>query len=222
MIPSSSRSPLAVLWDLDGTLIDSGPIHFISWREALAKEGCDLTHEAFLACFGMRNDTSIRAWLGPQVTAQEIDRIASAKEIRFRALLDEMPIPVLPGVMEWLPRLHAQGWRQAIATMAPRLNLDKMARLAAIQPYINASVGAEDVSRGKPDPEIFLTAADRLGVSPAACIVVEDAPAGLQAARRAGMRSIGVGPGVPPGSADLAIPSLDQLPENAFVLLLNP
>jgi beta-phosphoglucomutase len=210
----------AVLWDLDGTLIDTAPIHWQSWHEILSGEGYDLTREVFLSCFGMRNDAILPMWLGPQVTPRDIDRIASAKEIRFRELLDVLPLQVLPGVEQWLPRLRAQGWRQAIATMAPRLNLEKMVRLTGIEKYITAAAAAEDVSRGKPDPDIFLTAAARLGVPPAACIVVEDAPAGIEAARRAGMRAIGVGTSLAPGAADLTVPTLTALPPDAFEKLL--
>ncbi len=216
----SSPSPRAILWDLDGTLIDTGPIHWPAWRETMAGEGYELTREVFLSCFGMRNDTTIRIWLGPQVTQQDIDRIAGAKEIRFRELLEALPLQVLPGAKDWLSRLRAQGWSQAIATMAPRLNVEKMVKITGIDRYIDASAAAEDVARGKPDPDIFLTAAARLGVPPSRCIVVEDAPAGIEAARRAGMRSIGVGAGIPPGLADLTVPSLLDLPEDAFDQLL--
>ena len=215
-------SPRAVLWDLDGTLIDTGPIHWHAWHEILAGEGHGLTREVFLSCFGMRNDTIIPMWLGPQVTSQEIERIAAAKETRFRELLDVLPLRVLPGVMQWLSRLQAQGWRQAIATMAPRLNVEKMVKITGIDRYIDAFAAAEDVSRGKPAPDIFLTAAARLGVPPAACIVVEDAPAGIEAARRAGMRSIGVGASITPAAAaDLTIPTLLELPEDAFSHLIQ-
>ncbi len=208
----------AVLWDLDGTLIDTGPIHWQAWRETLAGEGYHLAWEVFLSSFGMRNDTILPMWLGPQITPQEIERIASAKEIRFRELLGVLPLPLLPGVAQWLPRLHAQGWRQAIATMAPRLNLEKIVQITGIDRFMDAYATAEDVSRGKPAPDIFLIAADRLGVPPAACIVVEDAPAGIAAARRAGMRAVGVGVSLP--TADLTVPSLLDLPEDAFSRLL--
>jgi len=216
-----TNSPSAVLWDLDGTLIDTAPIHWQAWKEILVHENYALSREVFASCFGMRNDTIIPMWLGPQVSAADITRIADAKETRFRELLEVLPLQLMPGVLDWLARLHQQGWRQAIATMAPRPNLDQMVRQAGIAKYLDAFATAEDVARGKPEPDIFLTAAARLGVPPSRCIVVEDAPAGVEAARRAGMRSISVGPAVPPGSADLAISSLDRLPEDAFHRLLD-
>jgi beta-phosphoglucomutase len=213
--------PCAVLWDLDGTLIDTAPVHWQAWREILVHENYSLSRENFLNCFGMRNDAIVPMWLGSQVTADDITRIADTKEIRFRELLEVLPLPLLPGVNDWLARLQQQGWRQAIATMAPRANLEKMIRQTGIDKYLDASAAAEDVARGKPEPDIFLTAAARLNVSPARCIVVEDAPAGVEAARRAGMRAIGVGAAISPGSADLAVPSLDHLPEDAFEKLIQ-
>jgi beta-phosphoglucomutase family hydrolase len=210
----------AVLWDLDGTLIDTAPLHWQAWNETLEKENFHLDYNVFLSCFGMRNDAIIPMWLGPQVIAADITRIAEAKETRFRELLDILPLSLLPGVIDWLVRLQQQGWRQAIATMAPRLNLEKMIQKAGIEQYLDAFATAEDVARGKPEPDIFLTAAARLGVPPSNCVVIEDAPAGIEAARRAGMRSIGVGQAVLSGSADLIISSLDLLPEDAFHHLL--
>lgn len=210
----------AVLWDLDGTLIDTAPIHWQAWSETLKKENFTLDREVFLSSFGMRNDTIVPMWLGPQVTPADVARISDAKEIRFRELLSILPLQLMPGVEDWLAHLQQQGWRQAVATMAPRPNLEKMIKQAGIEKYMDAYATAEDVLHGKPEPDIFLTAAARLNVPPSHCIVVEDAPAGVEAARRAGMRSIGVGPTVPPGSADLQTPSLDLLPEDAFHRLL--
>ncbi len=206
----------AVLWDLDGTLIDTAPFHWRAWNETLAKENFDLSWEVFISSFGMRNDSIIPMWLGPQTSAADIARIAEAKENRFRELLGALPLQLLPGVEEWLARLQAQGWRQAIATMAPRENLERMVQLANIGQYLDAAAAAEDVDRGKPEPDIFLAAADRLGVPPARCVVVEDAPAGVEAARRAGMHSIGVGASILPGMAERRVASLVELPEDAF------
>jgi beta-phosphoglucomutase len=123
--------------------------------------------------------------------------------------------------MQWLARLQRQSWRQAIATMAPRANLEVMVRMAGIQPYLDATVTAEDVARGKPEPDVFLAAADRLHIPPARCVVVEDAPAGVEAAHRAGMRAVGVGVKILPGTADRVVQSLTELPEDAFRQLVG-
>ncbi len=213
---SSNHTPRAVLWDLDGTIIDTAPAHWQAWKETLVRENFDLRWDVFISSFGMRNDSIIPMWLGPQISAADIERIGEAKEIRFRELISIIPLQLLPGVKEWLARLQSQGWRQAIATMAPRQNLERMVQLANIGPYLDAFATAEDVNRGKPEPDIFLAAAGRLGVPPARCVVVEDAPAGVEAARRAGMHSIGVGASIQPGMAERMVASLLDLPDDAF------
>ncbi len=182
----------AVLWDMDGTLIDSEEFHWISWRDTMAKEGITITHEQFLASFGQRNDSIIPRWLGAASTPERIERIANAKEELYRRLVRRNGISPLPGVAIWVHRLHEQGWLQAVASSAPRANIEVVLEALAATHSFQAIVSAEDVNKGKPDPEVYLTAASRVGVSPDRCIVVEDAIAGIEGARRAGMRSIGV------------------------------
>jgi beta-phosphoglucomutase len=211
----------AVLWDLDGTLIDSEQYHWLAWRDAMAAEGVALTHAQFLKTFGLRNDAIIPQWI-PAAPTTEIDRIADAKEQLYRRLIREGGLVPLPGAAEWTARLAREGWRQAIASSAPRENIDAVLAVLDLGPVFQAVVSAEDVTFGKPDPQVFLTAAARLDSSPARCIVVEDAPAGIAAARRAGMASIGVNRNGVPLAADLAVRSLADLPPDAFArLLLN-
>ena len=114
----------AVLWDMDGTLIDSEEQHWISWRNTLAKEGIVITREQFLATFGQRNDSIIPQLLGAAATPERIARISEAKEELYRYLIRRDGISPLPGVASWLHRLHEQGWLQAIASAAPRANID--------------------------------------------------------------------------------------------------
>jgi beta-phosphoglucomutase len=211
----------AILWDLDGTLVDSGDYHWLSWRDTFADERIPLTYEQFLASFGQRNDTILRAWLGDDTPGERIERIADAKEAAYRRLAAEGGLTALPGAAEWVRRLHADGWRQAIASSAPRLNVDVMLRALDLDRWFDAIVSAEDVTVGKPDPQVFLTAAARLGVPSSRCVVVEDAAAGVEAARRAGMRCIGVNAGARL-SADVYVTSLEQLPSDAFDRLVPP
>lgn len=206
---------------MDGTLVDSGDFHYLSWREALDPEGFDLSFEQFAASFGQRNDSILRGWLGADLAAGEIARIGEAKEERYRQLVREQGIVLLPGVAAWLERLAAEGWRQAIASSAPRANLEAIVQALGLQDIFAATGAAEDVQRGKPDPQIFLVAAGRLGVAPHRCVVVEDAPAGVEGGRRAGMRTIGVGPHHARLAADLSVPTLDLLPPDAFDRLMG-
>jgi len=184
----------AVIWDMDGVLIDSGPFHFQAWREIFARErGIEFTCEVFQRTFGWRNPEMLRDALGPDTSQAEIDFLAGVKEARYRDLVRANSARLLlPGVIECLARLRQDGWRQAVASSAPAENVAVILETLPLRDYFGAVVTAEDVARGKPDPAPFLTAAQRLGVAPNRCVVVEDAPAGIEAARRAGMACIGL------------------------------
>ena len=215
---SASR---AVLWDMDGTLIDSEEFHWISWRNTLANEGITITREQFLASFGQRNDSIIPRWLGAAASPERIERISKAKEELYRQLVRRDGISPLPGVANWIHRLHKEGWLQAIASAAPRANIDAVLEALSATHIFQGIVSADDVHRGKPDPEVFLAAASRVGVSPERCIVVEDAVAGVQGARSAGMRSIGISRNGKHLPADIVVQSLDLLASDAFETLLR-
>jgi HAD superfamily hydrolase (TIGR01509 family) len=211
----------AVLWDMDGTLIDSEEYHWISWRNTMANEGITITREQFLASFGQRNDSIIPRWLGAASTPERVERIGNAKEELYRHLVRKDGISPLPGVASWLNRLHNEGWLQAIASAAPRANVEVVLEALLASHFFEGIVSAEDVHRGKPDPEVYLTAASRVGAMPDRCIVVEDAVAGVEGARRAGMRSIGVSHNGKHLPADLVVTSLDLLEPDAFDTLLH-
>jgi beta-phosphoglucomutase len=215
-----ARMTKAVLWDLDGTLVDSEQYHWLAWCDTMAAEDIALTHEEFLKTFGLRNDAIVPQWI-PGVTRERVDRIADAKEQHYRRLVREGGLAPLPGVRHWIERLAREGWLQAIASSAPRDNVDAVLAVIGLASCFQAIVSAEDVTLGKPDPQVFLTAAARLGSAPAQSIVVEDAPAGIEAARRAGMASIGVRRTGSPLAADLAVSSLIELPPDAFSRLLK-
>jgi beta-phosphoglucomutase len=211
--------PRGVLWDMDGTLVDSEEYHWRSWRDTMAGEGVPITRAQFLATFGQRNDAILPHWLGVGAPAERIQRIGDAKEALYRELLRREGISPLPGADEWIRRLRAAGWAQAIASSAPRPNVQAVIHSLQLDGIFQAIVSAEDVHRGKPDPDVFLVAASRLGLPPSRCVVVEDAAAGIEAAGRAGMHSIGVSRKATL-AADLFTPSLADLPEDAFERLV--
>ena len=215
----SGHAARAVLWDLDGTLVDSAGLHWISWRDTLAAEGHHITYQQFLDSFGQKNDRILPGWLGPQAPAEQIARIGDAKEAEYRRLAVEHGLTPLPGAARWLQRLHERGWKQAIASSAPRRNVAVMLQALAVAREIDAIVGAEDVTAGKPDPQVFLAAAAALGMPAGRCVAVEDAAVGVEAARRAGCRVIGVGPAAG-SAADLHVASLEHLADDAFDRLL--
>jgi HAD superfamily hydrolase (TIGR01509 family) len=208
-------SARAVLWDLDGTLVDSGDYHWRSWRDTMRGEGMELTYDQFLASFGQKNDTILGSWLGDKATADLVRRVGDQKEALYRQLAQAEGLAPLPGAAEWVERLHREGWRQAIATSAPAENAEVMLRVLDLARYFDAIASAEDVTAGKPDPQVFLTAAAKLRVPFNRCVVVEDAAAGIEAAKRGGMRCIGVSQTtILP--ADVFVRSLADLPDDAF------
>jgi beta-phosphoglucomutase family hydrolase len=211
----------AVLWDMDGTLVDSAEYHWQAWRDTMTREGSPISYEQFQGSFGQRNDSILRQWLGERATPELIRRIGDAKEALYRQHVREQGIAALPGALEWVNVLHRQRWRQAIASAAPRANIETVLDVLQTSQCFQAIVSADDVHRGKPDPEVFLVAAAKLDVAPKHCIVVEDAEHGIEAARAAGMKSIGLSQNGKYLAADVVVPSLDLLDENAFDRLLG-
>jgi len=178
------------LWDLDGVLVDTGEIHYISWIETLPKYGLSMSRELFTATFGMNNTGVMTHLLGRTPTPEFVSEIGGVKEAAFREAIRGR-CRLLPGVQHWLETLHRLGVPQAIGSSAPSENIDVMVDETGIRPYFQAIVSALG-KPSKPDPWVFLTAAEKIGVAPSACTVVEDAVAGVEAALRGGMRCIAV------------------------------
>lgn len=217
----SSPTPRGVLWDLDGTLIDSSDLHYEAWAAILRELGRTLDRGQFARALGGRNDVILREQLEVSGSDEEIGRLGERKEQLYRELVRERGAPLLPGAADWLDRLRHGGWLQALATSAPWPNIDATLEPLGLRDRFDAIVSADDVGRGKPDPLVFLTAAERLGVAHARCVVVEDAPAGLEGARRAGMASIGVlSPHHAHLEADLVVESLEKIATGAFDALV--
>ena len=211
----------AVRWYLDGTLVDSERYHWRAWKETLDREGISITYEDFLSSFGQRNDAILTEWLGEDAPAGQIERIGHVKEARYRELVRVEGLAPLPGAAEWVERLHKRGWRQAIASSAPRANVEAVLDALKFRRWFQAIVAAEDVQAGKPDPQVFLIAADRLAVEARDCIVVEDARAGVEAAKRAGMQSIATGRNAQSLGADVSVARLSDLASEAFRSLVG-
>ena len=174
-----------------------------------------------LTTFGQRNDSIIPAWLGSAASSERIERIGQAKEELYRDLVRRIGIAPEPGVAAWLVRLHQDGWQQAVASAAPRATGDAVLEALSVDHLFQAIVSAEEVQRGNPDPEVYLLAASRLGVPAERSIVVEDAKAGIEGARRASIRSIGVSHNGEDLQADIVVEHLDLLEPEAIVRLLN-
>lgn len=211
----------AIIWDLDGTLIDSAAYHWEAWQSVMAAEHFNLDYEQYVADFGKRNDEILRGRLGADLSEEFIQRISLAKEEKYRAAVRSRGLELLPGAAQWLERLKSMGVRQALGTSAPRGNIDAVFDALEIAKYFDAVMSSEEVKQGKPHPDVFLAAAEKLEIEPPSCLVIEDAPAGIEAARRAGMKVVGVRTTHPHLEADLVVDSLDLLPEN-FPVQLSP
>ncbi len=180
----------AALWDLDGVLVDSAPFHFQAWRELLASLGRELSEADFRRTFGWRNDAILRDLVGDLPPA-EMERLAPRKEELFRRAALGNIVP-LPGALGFLRLLRERGFKLALVSSTPHGNIDLILGSLGVEGAFDVIVGEEDVRQGKPDPEGFLLAAKRLGVPPGECVVIEDAPVGVEAAKRGGMRCVGV------------------------------
>ncbi len=177
----------AVLFDVDGVLVDSYAAHRRSWQRLAAEEGLPFSEEAFRRAFGRTSRESI-AWFWPG-RASDAARLDARKEELFRAEIRER-FPAMDGARELVQALHAAAFALAVASSAPPENVELTLERLGVHGCFGAAVTGRDVSRGKPDPEVFLLAAERLGVPPARCIVVEDAPPGVLAAHRGGMKAV--------------------------------
>lgn len=180
----------AVIWDLDGVIIDSAEEHRKAWQRMAREEGVPLTDEQFWATFGQRNDSIIPQIWGP-VSPERLNALANRKEAYFREYVRDTAAP-LPGSIELLSALHEAGYAQALGTSTPMANIELIKEILGLQRYISVFVSGETVPHGKPAPDIFLKAAQELGVEPAHSLVIEDAVAGIAAARAGGMYTIAV------------------------------
>jgi beta-phosphoglucomutase family hydrolase len=183
-------SSAAVLWDMDGVLVNSGPLHRQAWRAFLAARGLDLGDRVFELGFGRPNTEVLPAFFGDALGADQIAQLSEDKERAYRDLVREQGIDPVPGVMQWLERFAEAGIMQGVATSGCRANAELIiGRLNAAR-YLQTVITAEDAHRGKPHPDLFLLAAKRLDVPPDRCLVIEDSLHGIRAARAAGMRCL--------------------------------
>ena len=183
----------AAIFDMDGVLIDSYHAHYESWLEMAREEGLSLTEATFRETFGRTSREVIATVWGAarQFSEAEIAALDWRKEEAFRRIIQRR-MPVMPGAVELLRDLSKAGFRLAVGSSAPPENVDAILDGMHLRDRFAAAVTGADVTRGKPDPEVFLTAARRLGVSPGRCVVIEDAPVGIAAATAAGMACVGL------------------------------
>jgi beta-phosphoglucomutase len=201
----------AVLWDLDGVLVDTAPFHFQAWQELFQSVGKGFADADFRRTFGLRNDAILGDMLG-ELTPAEVERLAQRKEELYRGKIGGR-VTAMSGAVDLLRRLQQRGRKIAIVSSTPRENVRVVLRLLGLEGVFEAVVAEEDAPRGKPDPQGFLLAAEKLGVVAGECVVIEDAPGGVEAAKRGGMRCIGLTTSRPRealAGADLVVDSLEE------------
>jgi beta-phosphoglucomutase family hydrolase len=185
-------STWAAIFDWDGVIVDSSALHEESWNVMAAREGLPLPTGHFKKGFGMKNEIIIPEVLGWSRDPGEIERLAREKERTYRELVKESGIDPVPGVVGLLTELKKAGVPCAIGSSTHRKNIDCVLDLIRLGEFFTAIVSGDEVKNGKPDPEIFVTAAQRLGFKPGQCVVFEDAHVGIEAAKAGGMKVVGV------------------------------
>ena len=180
---------LAVIFDVDGVLVDSYRAHFASWRQLYSELGIDYSEQAFAADFGRTSRDILRRTLGGELSGERIRQLDERKEALFRDILRQ-DFPAMDGAPKLIDALAAAGFALAVGSSAPLENIALSLKKLDRAEKFSAIVTGADVTRGKPDPQVFQLAAERLGLPAASCAVIEDAVHGIEAARRAGMASI--------------------------------
>ena len=211
-----------IIWDLDGVIVDSAPYHFEAWRKFTVARGMVFTFEDFRRTFGMKNEDILVCIFGEKLERGLLKTWSDEKEERFRQVIQGKVKP-FPGVLTLVRNLDAAGYKQAVASSTLLKNIHLILNALTIPDFFDAIISGEEVAKGKPDPEAFLKAAKGMSFAPDRCLVIEDAAAGIEAAKRAGMKAIGVTNTLPRGelaSADLVVRSLEEVDLKMIAQLL--
>ena len=184
---------IGFLFDWDGVVIDSAKAHEESWNLLSAELGKPLPEGYFQRTFGMRNQNIFPLWM-PELEGDHATIIAlgDRKEELYREILRRDGISALPGVKDFLKAARVAGIPASVGSSTPRLNIDTVIELAGLHGLFDAIVSADDVTNGKPNPEVFLKGAQKLNRQPERCVVFEDAFVGIQAGKSGGMKVVGI------------------------------
>lgn len=213
---------LGVIFDMDGVLVDSYAPHLESWRQLASELGETITEEQFAATFGRTSRDIIRQLFG--ITDDlAVKKMDDRKEAVYRNIIRDH-IPAMPGAIELVKSLYAAGWKIAVGSSGPPENVKLVCDGMGWTSMLSGIVTGADVTRGKPDPQVFLLAAERLGLAAQCCVVIEDAPAGVEAAHRAGMPCVGLLGSHNPtalAAAELIVPQLAELSPDRLMKLFT-
>ncbi len=193
-------------------LVETSEVHYRSWVVAFKQFGYEFNREYFLRYYGMNDASTIRGVLSDSVSTELIQNISEYKETWFREHIKDQ-IHLLPGVADWLKEFKEHGYRQAVASSGPQENIDLTVTVTGIREFFSALISCHD-GPTKPDPWVFQEAARQLGSPPSECLVIEDTPNGISAARNAGMCCLAVTTSNPAevlNQADLVVYNLSEL-----------
>ncbi len=213
----------AVIWDMDGIIADTSQYHHKGWQIVFRKRGINYTEADFRRNTGKRSDTIIREVLGEKIPQNEITELIQEKDETFRQLMGGN-IKLFPGVLKLITSLKEHDFKIAIASSAPMENIQLITQSLKIANYFDAIISGWEVTKGKPHPQTFLLAAEKLGVETEDCIVIEDAISGVTASKRAGMRCIAVTNTTSREElreADLIIDTLEEITVDDLTRLLD-
>ena len=182
----------AVLFDMDGVVVDNLPYHVDAWLLFCERKNIPLTREVFYRELnGMNSKDTFEWFFQREMSRAEVEVLEEEKELIYREFYRDHIKPA-PGLLEFLKRLRAQGIKTALATSAGPGNIDFIVDGLGIREQFDAIIGGAEVQKGKPDPEIYLKAADLVGINPSSCWVIEDSLQGIAAGQAAGMRVVGI------------------------------
>jgi len=203
------RRLAAVIFDLDGVITDTAEFHYRAWQRLADELGIPFDRHANEAFRGVARTDCLRMLLaGRQV--DDFDALATRKNDYYVALLGSLtPADILPGAVELIGQLREAGVKVALGSASK--NTWTVLRGLGLDEAFDAVVDGTMVSRSKPDPEVFLKAAEMLGIDPGRCLVVEDATAGIDAGKAAGILTLGIGPADRVGHADAIVPDLHDV-----------
>ena len=211
---STAEARFGAIFDWDGVIIDSGELHAESWRLLAAELGKSIAPDSFIRGFGMKSDRIIAEIHGWTKEPAEIARLEDRKEALYREIVARSDISALPGATEWLAQLKAAGVPCAVASSTHRLNIEAVLDRIGLRNSFHEIISAEDVAQGKPNPEVFEKAAERLGIAATRCVVFEDAHVGIEAGHAANMNVVAVATTHRPEelkTADIVVRRLDEL-----------
>ena len=180
-----------IIFDMDGVLLDSAEAHFHAWHSLGEEIGMPHTRDFFNSTFGMHNNQIMPRWLGLNLDPAESRRLAERKETLFREVISQHLI-ALPGAREFVSAAREAGYLCAVGSSGPRRNVEGALDLLGLRPLFHHLATGDDVTEGKPHPDVFLKAAAGLGLPPSQAVVIEDAPQGVEAGLAAGCPVVGL------------------------------